>query len=128
MKSSIFSKVVGCRPATLGSYDIGGYLMAMVNYKGDKSGGLKNLGKSDYIICERSLTSRKLMTFGLMKLIKKSSSLSILCIIICKKMKRSYQGDLDVLGKLNYLAQNLFQNLSVEVLENQSRSKISMKK
>ena len=32
----------------------GGYLMMMLDYKGGK--GVKNLGKSDYIISEHSLT------------------------------------------------------------------------
>ena len=62
------------------------------------------------------MTSRKLMIFSLMKLINKSSPLSILCIIICMKMIRSCQGDLDVLGKLNHQAQVL--DLSLESLEN----------
>ena len=30
--------------------------MMMLDYKG--RGGFKNIGKSDYVICERSLTSR----------------------------------------------------------------------
>ena len=61
------------------------------------------------------MTSRNLMIFGLMKLIKKSSPLSILCIIICKKMKRSCQEDLEVLEKLNHQAQVLV--LSLESLK-----------
>ena len=32
----------------------GGYLMMMLDYKGGR--GVKNLGKSDYVIRERSLT------------------------------------------------------------------------
>ena len=66
------------------------------------------------------------MIFGLMKLIKKSSPFSILCIIICEKMKRSCQEDLEVLEKLNHQAQ--VQVLNLECLENQLRSKLIMKK
>ena len=51
------------------------------------------------------MTSRKLMIFGLTKLIKKSSPLSKVCIIICKKMKGSCQEDLEILEKLNHQAQ-----------------------
>ena len=40
------------------------------------------------------MASRKLMIFDLTKVIKKSLPLSILCIIICEKMKRSCQKDL----------------------------------
>ena len=40
------------------------------------------------------MISRKLITFGLMKWIRKCSPLSILCKTICKKMKRSCQEDL----------------------------------
>ena len=45
-----------------------------------------------------------------MKLIKKYSPLSILRIVICKKMKRSFQGDLEVLGKLNHKSQVYFKS------------------
>ena len=72
------------------------------------------------------ITSKILVIFNLSKLIKKSSPLSILCIIICKKMKRSYQGDLKVPGKLNHQAQVPL--LSLESLENQSKGKLLMKK
>ena len=47
------------------------------------------------------------MVFGLMKVIKKSSPLCIHCIIICEKIKKSCQGDLEVLGKLKHQAQFL---------------------
>ena len=57
------------------------------------------------------ITSRKQMIFRLMKLIKKSSLLSILYIIICKKIKRSCQVDLKILGKLNHWAQVLVLSL-----------------
>ena len=62
------------------------------------------------IIGSLMMTNRnfKRKTFGLMKLIKKSSPLSILCIIICEKLKRSCQGDPEVLGKLKHQAQVLF--------------------
>ena len=70
--------------------------------------------------------SRKLMIFGLMKLIKNSSPLSILCIIICEKMKRSCQGDLEVREKLNHQAQVLV--MFLESLKNKLRSKLFMKK
>ena len=66
------------------------------------------------------------MIFDLMKLIKKSSLLSILYIIICEKIKRSCQEDLEVLEKLNHQAQVLV--LSLESMENQLRSKLLMKK
>ena len=70
--------------------------------------------------------SRKLMIFGLMKLIKNSSPLIILCIIICEKMKRSCQGDLEVREKLNHQAQVLV--MFLESLKNKLRSKLFMKK
>ena len=70
--------------------------------------------------------SRKLMIFGLMKLIKNSSPLSILCIIICEKVKRSCQGDLEVREKLNHQAQVLV--MFLESLKNKLRSKLFMKK
>ena len=70
--------------------------------------------------------SRKLMIFGLMKLIKNSSPLIILCIIICQKMKRSCQGDLEVREKLNHQAQVLV--MFLESLKNKLRSKLFMKK
>ena len=54
-----------------------------------------------------------------------SSPLSILYTIICEKMKRSCQEGLEVLEKLNHQAQVLV--LSLESLENQLRSKLSMK-
>ena len=57
---------------------------------------------------------------------QKSSPLSILCTIICEKMKRSFQEGLEVLEKLNHQAQVLV--LSLESLENQLRSKLLMKK
>ena len=66
------------------------------------------------------------MFFGLIKLIKKSSPLSILCRIIYETMKRSCQEDLEVLEKLNHRAQVLV--LSLESPENQLRSKLFMKK
>ena len=66
------------------------------------------------------------MIFGLMKLIKNSSPLSILCIIICEKMKRSCQGDLEVREKLNHQAQVLV--MFLESLKNKLRSKLFMKK
>ena len=47
------------------------------------------------------------MVFGLMKVIKISSPLSIHCITISEKMKTSCQGDLEILGKLNHQAQVL---------------------
>ena len=78
------------------------------------------------IIESLMMTSRKLMFFGLIKLIKKSSPLSILCRIIYEKMKRSCQEDLEVLEKLNHRAQVLV--LSLESPENQLRSKLFMKK
>ena len=72
------------------------------------------------------MTSRKHMIFGLMKLIKKPSSLSILCIIICDEMKRLCQEDLEVLEKLN--RQTQFLVLSLESPGSQLRSKLLMKK
>ena len=66
------------------------------------------------------------MIFGLMKLIKNSSPLIILCIIICDKMKRSCQGDLEVREKLNHQAQVLV--IFLESLKNKLRSKLLMKK
>ena len=69
---------------------------------------------------------RKLIIFGLIKLIKKSLSLSMLYIITCKETKRSCQGDLEHLGKLNHKDQVLA--LSLESMENKSRSKLLMKK
>ena len=63
---------------------------------------------------------QKADVFGLIKLIKKSSPLSILCRIIYKKMKRSCQEDLEVLEKLNHRGQVLV--LSLESLENQTGS------
>ena len=84
------------------------------------------LGVQGEIMESLMMNSRKLMIFGLMKLIKKSSPFSILCIIICEKMKRSSQEDLEVLEKLNHQAQ--VQVLNLECLENQLRSKLIMKK
>ena len=84
------------------------------------------LGAQGEIMESLMMNSRKLMIFGLMKLIKKSSPFSILCIIICEKMKRSSQEDLEVLEKLNHQAQ--VQVLNLECLENQLRSKLIMKK
>ena len=84
------------------------------------------LGVQGEIMGSLMMNSRKLMIFGLMKLIKKSSPFSILCIIICEKMKRSSQEDLEVLEKLNHQAQ--VQVLNLECLENQLRSKLIMKK
>ena len=72
------------------------------------------------------MTSRKLIIFGFMNLIKKSLPLSILCIIICEKMQRSRQEDQEVLEKLNHPAQVLV--LILEGLENQLRSKFLTKK
>ena len=63
-----------------------------------------------------------MIIFGLIKFVIKSSGLSVLCIIICKKMKSLCLADLKVLGKLNYQGQVLV--LSLESLENQSRSKL----
>ena len=69
---------------------------------------------------------RKLIIFGLIKLIKKSFPLSMLHIITCKETKRSCQGHLKCLGKLNHKDQVLA--LSLESMENKSRSKLLMKK
>ena len=66
------------------------------------------------------------MIFGLMKLIKNSSPLSILYIIICEKIKRSCQGDLEVREKLNHQVQVLV--IFLESLKNKLRSKLLMKK
>ena len=67
---------------------------------------------------------RKLIIFGLIKLIKKSFPLSMLHIITCKETKRSCQGDLKRLG--NHKDQVLA--LSLDSMENKSRSKLLMKK
>ena len=53
------------------------------------------------IMVSLMMSSRRLMVFGLIKLIKKSSPLGILCVIISDKRKRSCQADVQVLGKLN---------------------------
>ena len=59
------------------------------------------------------MSTRRLINFGLMKLIEKSSPLGILCVIISDKRKRSCQADVQVLGKLNRTLVIKFDSLKI---------------